>query len=153
MAYATLADLKFTLGSSADADDPGVYEQLTSRVGPSTGDDAVGQDALDRACAMIDGRLAKRYRVPFDVGTDATLAADLRDLTLKLAVGRLYRSHPIESSEDADRDYKEAIARLAAIANDEDNLAGVDPIPDSTMQGKDAYTVGRPKVFGKEGWI
>lgn len=81
--YATLADFKEYLGSSAGS--LGTYEQLTDRVAHATADDAVGQALLDAAQARVDVILTRAFNVPMDAAGNATLGTFLKDCTCAVA--------------------------------------------------------------------
>lgn len=103
MAYATLDQLTTRYTEQ-------LLLQLTDRAVPPAG--AIDQAVIDRALAdtdaAIDGYLAGRYVLP--IGETPPLLADLAQAIA------IYKLHPFTPNDKIDKDYRDALASLAAIA-------------------------------------
>ena len=151
MAYALLADFKSRLGSSVAP--PGLYKQVTDRTGASVGDDLVGQEILDSAHGQLNAYLAKRYKVPVDVSTDATLAGFLKDAVLILAEYRAWQAHP-KRRKIPDR-VSDALRNITSllnhIADGKAALPGEAAVAESTSDGITGEAFGHTRQFTEEG--
>ena len=150
MSYATLDDLKQRLGS--DPDLKVGYEQLTDRTGGTTADDAVGQEVLDAAHGDVNGWIAKRYAVPVDVSSDATLAQKLEGITLDIAMYRAFAlaAPRITVPERVADIYADAIKWLVEVAKGKATLPGATEIPAATIHGPSAAVVGHEARFTED---
>lgn len=150
MAYAVLADLKSRLGSNASP--PGLYEQVTDRTGASAGDDTVGQEILDGAHGQLNAYLAKRYKVPVDVSSDATLAAFLKDAVLILAEYRAWQSHPKRRSipDRVSEALRNLTSLLNRIADGKAALPGEAAVAETTSTGITGEAFGHERVFTED---
>lgn len=103
MAYVTLQDLTDRYGAAMLID-------LTDRASPATG--TVDNDTVDRAiadtAAVIDGYLARRYRLPL-----AETPALVGDVAAAIAIWKL---HVYEPAGKIEADYKEAMRQLGDIS-------------------------------------
>ncbi len=90
MAYVTLQQLKDRLGQS-------LYDRLTDRVSGTKGDDAIGQDILEEAEALVHSYLARRYATPIDLAQHPELADVLAARTLDVAEYLAWRGSPFVS--------------------------------------------------------
>lgn len=103
MPYASLDDLKAAFGERE-------LIGLTDRGAVATGviDEAVINDALSSADALIDGYVAGRYTLPM-----APVPPLIPDLAVAIAI---YKLHRFGRSDEVKDDYKGALASLKDIA-------------------------------------
>ena len=90
MAYVTLQQLKDRLGQS-------LYDRLTDRINGTTGNDAVGQQIVDEAEALVHSYLARRYATPVDLTAHPELADVLAVRVLDVAEYVAWRGSPFVS--------------------------------------------------------
>ncbi len=150
MSYATLVEFKARVGTRTSP--PGLYEQMTDRVSATTASDTIGQMLIEDAEAEVNGYLARRYAVPMDVSSDATLAAWLKRCTCILATYNGWAEHPKMSAnrENVKALHDEVIAQLTAIANGK-----MDPpaqgTPTSASGGSSSgEAIGNTRVFTED---
>ena len=110
MAYATIQDF-IAAGREQELVD------LTDLAGTGAPDAGIVGSALDKASAMIDNYLARRYRVPLTVVPDV-----VKGWALDIALYRLYREAPTEPVQVR---YEDALRQLRDISTGRAVLAGV----------------------------
>ncbi|PKN05552.1 MAG: hypothetical protein CVU74_01095 [Deltaproteobacteria bacterium HGW-Deltaproteobacteria-9] len=136
MAYCILADIKKALSEE-------IIKQLTD-------DDNIGEiisanvtKAIARADAEIDGYCAVKYAVPF-----TTVPPVVAGLSLDMSIYYLYKRRTV--SEDVQKSYDNAIARLKDIAKGLLSL-GVDPPPAaSTSEGAESNKSVSDRIFTRD---
>jgi phage gp36-like protein len=136
MAYCTLADIKKAITEA-------VVQQLTD-------DDNVGAiitenvtKAIARADAEIDGYCAVKYAVPF-----TTVPPVVAGLSLDMSIYYLYKRRTV--SDDVQKSYDNAVARLKDISSGRLSL-GVDPPPAaSTSEGAEANKSVSDRIFTRD---
>ena len=136
MAYCILADIKKAISEA-------VLIQLTD-------DDNIGAiitenvtKAIARADAEIDGYCAVKYAVPF-----TTVPPVVAGLSLDMSIYYLYKRRTV--SEDVQKSYDNAIARLKDIAKGLLSL-GVDPPPAaSTSEGAESNKSVSDRIFTRD---
>lgn len=102
----------------------------TEAEGPNT---TVITELLDRAQAIVDGKLAARYAVPVDVVAHPNVFPLLRGLTIHIAVYQAVGGRNDVISEAKKLLYDRAIEYLAELHDGEADLPGVSPLPSSTI--------------------
>lgn len=132
MAYATVADLVAAFGEVE-------IIQLTDRAGLGTVDDAVAQEALDRASSEADSYLEARYPVPLGSAPKALVATVCDIARYRLSGGDSPETDPIASR------YKLAVAWLRDISRGLASLPGA-AAPVST--NRVAFDSGRRSMAG-----
>jgi phage gp36-like protein len=133
MPYCTLTDIKKAISDE-------IVKQLTD-------DDNIGEiveanvtTAIARADAEIDGYCAVKYAVPF-----TTVPEVVAGLSLDMSIYYLYKRRTV--SDDVQKSYDNAIARLKDIAKGLLSL-GVDPPPAaSTTDGAEANKTSSDRIF------
>lgn len=90
MAYVTLQQFKDRLGQA-------LYDRLTDRVSGVTGNDAVGQQIVDEAEALVNSYLARRYATPVDLAQHPELADVLAVRVLDVAEYLAWQGSPFVS--------------------------------------------------------
>lgn len=136
MAYTTVAEIKKAISEE-------IVKQLTD-------DDNIGEiveanvtAAIARADAEIDGYCAVKYSVPF-----STVPAVVAGLSLDMSIYYLYKRRTV--SEDVQKSYDNAIARLKDIAKGLLSL-GVDPPPAaSTADGAECNKTASDRIFTRD---
>lgn len=136
MAYTTVAEIKKAISEE-------IVKQLTD-------DDNIGEiveanvtAAIARADAEIDGYCAVKYSVPF-----TTVPAVVAGLSLDMSIYYLYKRRTV--SEDVQKAYDNAIARLKDIAKGLLSL-GVDPPPAaSTADGAECNKTASDRIFTRD---
>lgn len=136
MAYTTVAEIKKAISEE-------IVKQLTD-------DDNIGEiveanvtAAIARADAEIDGYCAVKYSVPF-----TTVPAVVAGLSLDMSIYYLYKRRTV--SEDVQKSYDNAIARLKDIAKGLLSL-GVDPPPAaSTADGAECNKTASDRIFTRD---
>lgn len=146
--YATLEQLKAHVGT-ADSP-PGVYEQLVDL--NSTGDapdDTLGQQRLDDAEGLLNGKIGARYLTPVDVSADAALANTLRACALAFAAYNLFTQHPAKPRmrDTVKQEYERWAKWLDDVAAGRSALPGATVIPAAVSNGPSATAVGSDRVF------
>ncbi len=88
--------------------------QLTSETG-SVVDTTVLDDVRESAEAEVESYLSVRYYVPVDVSGDTKLARLLKDVTLHLAIYKLYSRRPIKVPETVEKARDDTIKWLVRV--------------------------------------
>ena len=134
MSYISDVDIERRLGTAA-------FVQLTDDAGTGTADLDVVAEAREGAIGEVNSYLARRFRVPIDVGLHVELASVLATVTLDVAAHRLHSRRPPIPPEVAAQ-YASAVSWLAKVA------AGDVKLPaESVLAGADALGV-TAKVIG-----
>ncbi len=151
MTYATLAEFKTRLGSSAFGPAAG-YEALTDRVNSTTANDAVGQEILDGAHGILHFFLVGRYEVPLDTTDDPTLATFLKETVLTLAAYLAWQTHPARDrmKESVSSAYTNTTGMLGRIAAGTHPLPSEAPLPESVVAGLTGQATGASMVFDED---
>lgn len=138
MAYCTQDDILKQL-------DEDVLIQLTDDAGFGSVDDDKVDRAIEMADEEIDSYLSVRYSLPFD-----TVPNRVRDLSVDIAIYKLYGRRDAETPEKRVTTYKDAIAFLEKIAAEKANLDVPDPADDddsgigvTTSKDDRVFTTGR----------
>ena len=139
MAYVTLQQFKDRLGQA-------LYDRLTDRVGGVSGSDAVGQQILDEAEALVHSYLARRYATPVDVAKHPELADVLAVRVLDVAEYLAWRGSPFVSDvpDRVELLHAEAVRWLEQVAAGAVDLPALSP-PASRVAADDGprYSAGK----------
>lgn len=125
--YATSANF---IAEFTDDNEVARVTDNTEAEGPNT---AVITELLDRAQAIVDGKLAVRYAVPVDVTTYTTVHPLLRGLTIHIAVYHAVGGRNDVVSDAKKTMYESAMKYLQELHDGDADLPGVSPLPSSTI--------------------
>ena len=137
MPYATLAGLVARFGEHMLID-------LTDRALPPAGeiDATVVDAALEDTDALIDGHLSMRYALP--------LATVPRLLGAAAETIAIYKLHAQVVPEKIDKDYRDQLKLLQAIAAGDIRLPGVDGVEPPTSGASGVRTIDRDREMTPE---
>lgn len=134
MSYATVSDLVARYGERE-------IRQRSDRENTGAIDEAVVQQALDHATALIDGRLRKLYAVPLN-----PVPLEIRDHCQALARWKLYDDRVTEAVKD---EAEHALAELDKIARGLVTLEAAPATAGATTAGLPQHTAP-DRVFTRE---
>ncbi|GJM25999.1 MAG: hypothetical protein DHS20C16_24140 [Phycisphaerae bacterium] len=142
MSYITDADIERRLGS-AD------FVQLTDDAGSGAADLDVVAEAREGAVGEVNSYLARRFRVPIDVGVHAELASILATVTLDVVAHRLHSRRPPIPTEVAAR-YESTVSWLAKVATGDVSLPSEGMLAGADASGVIAKATGNQAVLSRD---
>ncbi len=141
MSYITDADIERRLGIAA-------LVQLTDDAGTGSANAEAIAEAREGAEGEVNSYLARRFRVPIDVGLHDELASSLATVSLDVVAHRLHVRRPPIPPEVASQ-YEAAVSWLANVANGDVALPAESELAGAV--GVTARASGNAAVLSKDG--
>lgn len=143
MSYVTDADIERRLG-------PAAFVQLTDDAGTGSADLEVVAEARDGAVGEVNSYLARRFRVPIDVGLHVELGSILATVTLDVVAHRMHSRRPPIPPEVAAR-YALTVGWLAKVAAGDVALPAESMLAGADASGIVAKSSGNEAVLSRDG--